>query len=411
MSLVKMNSSSPGARVIALVLGTCVSTQVAVALDPQNLELGNWDIIPTLYTDFLYDDNVFQSSSLERGSYVATLNPRIAAAIEDRGNTYSVTAEIIEGLYSHSSVDDYTDWRLEGNADMQILGNQSLELSASLFDTHESRGSGLSRYSALPDELIEFELNSFGLAYELGTEESQSRLVLDFDIRDKSYQNAVENGFSAGVDYKLTALSAKFYVQSWNRINLNLEAVHRQYNHDSLTEDSNGTLSYLDSTERGLFVGVELEPTVNTSGTFKLGFLDKRFDQRSGSDDQQVSYDGSLQWQIFGRSYSALTFTARQEFEDSPGFADGRSSRLLGVTWEHNWRPRITTAVNYNDSKYSYLGDELDESFKDMGLSFRYNFRRWIDLRVEFVRSELNTNESAFAYKTNSLIFGMDLSL
>jgi len=382
--------------------------QASFGVEPGALQIGNFDVTPTLSMDLQDNDNIFRRLDDEQDSLILITAPRIDASLQDGVNRYNFHAEIIDGSYRATSEDDFTDWSIGGEAHMELDSRNIFDLNLRHFSTHENRGTGLSQYRELPLKPHFVDQQEAGLRYQFGNENSNGRLV--FDTSFLGYEYTSSTAFTDEFSYDRVNLGGTFYLNVLARTELLFQVLHTtvDYSDDPSRGNPLGFNSR-DSDETYAYVGVAWEATGTTTGTIKIGVGEKDFASNSRVDIDEPSYEASLSWAPL--SYSILNFNAERSFDESFGLGDAREMTEFGVTWDHNWSTRFATHVGASYQDFDYVGIDLSDTFEVYSAGISYAFARWLDLRMEFVSDTRDTNENLFGYEQNMLVLGFDASL
>ena len=258
------------------------------AIDPGSVKAGAFQITPQLTLDTKFDDNIFKSSDGEEDDVIFLINPSIEAVAKERNNEYSVALDLVEGIYEDSGDDDFTDWTADGDAHVEFNARNIIDLYAGFHSLHEDRGSGFSEGTLVLsiDEPDEYEDIIAGGAYTFGSAESKGRLKLAADYLDKDYTNHEPDTDTR--DRENTTGTGTFFWKIAPKTDILAEIRYMEVEYN--TPFTDGT-PQLDSDETYYLVGVTWEATGKTTGTIKLGTVDKDFD-----DDARDDFDGEFSW-------------------------------------------------------------------------------------------------------------------
>lgn len=396
----------PTAYFTALV-SMFISNSAVFAVEPVSIKAGAFELTPTLGMSISDTDNLFLTNTDEISSRLFVINPRINAYTESGPNTFDFNAEVINGEYSATSEDDYTDFYLSGDAGLEINRLNSVNLYASFFDTHERRGTGFSQGSNLPDVPDEFDATEYGLSYQFGSGESQGRLVVDAGRYDKEYTN--NRTMTTFRDREDTLLGATFYWRVMPRTDLLI-----QYNTkgiDYVTDPAmvvNGA-DTLDSDENYLYVGAAWEASAATTGTIKFGYGEKEFDDPDRMDVDGASWEVGIEWQPL--TYSTFNIGARRGFGEASGVGNALETKSLSLSWQHEWLERLSSVVSANFNDDDYLGTVRSDDHSEFSAGLIYNFDRWLDIDLTFTSDSRDSNFSLFEYDQNVIKLGIEASL
>jgi len=393
-------------KVGATFLAVSLSGTV-LAVDPQPIEAGAFNVIPTVKVDLQDTDNMFLSNANEVDSKLTIISPRIEAITESNGNSLAIAGQIDEANYSATDEDDYTDWRVGGDAHLQMDSRNSIDLNAGFFRTRETRGTGFSQGGFLPTSPDRYEETTYGISYQFGTNDSFGRLVLSADSYDKSYRNnRITTQFRDREDMDW---SGTFFFNISSRTDVFLEYTQSDIDYGTDPLVVAGSPDSLDSDEDYYFVGVSWEATGATTGSVKVGRGEKDFDDVDRAKTDMTSWEANILWEPL--SYSVFNFTASQGFDEATGVGNALDSRKYSINWQHAWSDNLTSTVNWYTSDDEYTGSTRQDDIDALSIRLDYSVQRWFDVYVSFSQDERSSNFGNFNYEQNVAAIGFQASL
>lgn len=379
----------------------------ALATEPAPVKVGVFDLIPTLDIDFSDTDNMFKSASNEVDTRLLLLNPRLQAIVDDGSSSFSLLAEAIDGDFSATSEDDYTDWRVAADTHLQVSTRNAFELNAGLFSTREMRGTGFSQGGLLPSDPDSYEETTAGISYLYGDSESFFSFDLTAGIYDKTYDNnRLQTRFR---DREDDQLSATAYFNVSPRTNILFE--YRSTDVDYTTDPTAilGAPDSLDSEETYAFIGVTWEATAKTTGSIKVGQGDKEFSDGDRADADGAVWEAAILWEPL--SYSIVTLNAESGFGEAVGQGNALETENYNLSWTHAWSNSLSHSLSLYTSDDDYIGSQRTDEFDVLSLRVDYQVRRWFDVNVSIAREERDSSFSLFNYKENVIALGFSVSL
>lgn len=377
------------------------------ATDPAPIKAGVFELIPELTVDGKFDDNIFKSFTDERDDYIIEINPRLEAVVQSRNNSFSMAFDWKEGLYQDYDDDDYSDWMVDADVHLEANAKNMFDLYAGFHKLHEDRGSGFSQGELVflinhPDV---YEETIYGGAYTFGSEATKGRLKLAADVLEKEYTRYPTEQVSR--DRENTGVTGTFYWGVSDKTDILLEAKYIDIDYDEASLDPNPTL---DSEETYLLVGVEWEATGKTSGTVKLGVLNKDFDDGSRED-----YEDEFTWDI------DIFFTPNDRHLISVGAAQlateavGTSNFINTEEYTAGWNFQVSDLTgiyaNFRAANDKYEGSERDDDLLRFEAGVSRDVRRWFTIRASYVYDERDSNNAQLDYEKNVFLIGLDFSL
>lgn len=391
----------------AVLLASAGFAGQAMAVEPQPIEAGVFDLIPTVKSSYSHTNNMFRSDSNEVSSNLFIVSPRIEAVTGNGNSTLRLVGQVDEGNWSATAEDDYTDWLLGASGQMNLSGNQSVDLHVSRFRTREERGTGFSQGGFLPTAPDRYEETKYGGAFTLGTNESFGRVVLGLDWYDKDYKNnQLTTQFREREDF---TFSGTLYLNMSSRTALLFEYRDRDVDYTTDPIAVIGAPDSLDSSEQYFFVGVEWQATGKTTGSLRIGSGDKEFDDGDRSDSDLTAWEAGIRWEPL--PYSVVNLTLANRFDEATGVGNALERRNYGVNWQHGWNDQLKSTLVYDYSDDKYSGSQRDDTIEGVSLRMDYNVQRWLDVFVSVGRDKRDSNFGNFNYDQNVATVGVSASL
>jgi hypothetical protein len=155
----------------------------------------------------------------------------------------------------------------------------------------------------------------------------------------------------------------------------------------------------LSADENRFYVGATWEATAATTGTIKVGRLERDFKNASLNDFSGSSWEALITWAP--RTYSKFDFYSARQTNESTGLGNFILTSVSGVTWTHAWSSYLNTGVDLRYQKDQYQGFDRNDEIKSLGLKVGYRFRRWLTLGAEYAYSQRDSNLPQFEYNKN----------
>ncbi len=377
------------------------------AVEPEPIEIGALNLFPTVDAEWTHSDNMYLRNTGAASSNLFEITPRLAAVAQSEGGSnLALEAQVMDGNYSISSVDDYTDWRAAGDLNLVINTRNLLSFNAYMLSSHEKRGTGYSQGLLDLGIATEYEDTYFGGNYVFGSEDS-ARLVLGLNTLEKSYTNL--RAITRFRDTDRVNWNAAFYWSLSPRTDILVEyqATDVDYVTDPVAVVGAGDT--LDSDESYFYVGVAWEATALTSGSIKIGQGEKEYTDADRVDVDGFSYELNIDWNPL--TYSNVNFNATQGFGESYGIGNALDNSTLGITWVHEWSDRISSLASYSTVSEHYEGVNRSDDTDSISLGLVYNVQRWMDLNFSVSDTSKDSTFSGFSYDETSVALGLSLSL
>lgn len=358
------------------------------ATGPTGTKLGDtpFFITPYLGVGAGYDDNLFLRNENEKSSTYYVFSPGFRLDARAPSQAFQFTYQGQIGRYGQSEEDDYVDHTTRTQYDIALDRRNFLRAGVDYIRGHEPRGSTDRPLGSGPDK---YRLVTPYLTYAFGAPGAIGRIEAYYSEADRRYTS--NRAFTVGGDRETKELGGVFYWRVMPKTHL-------------LAEARGTDISYRDSTsrfsgdERRYYAGVAWDATALTTGTFKIGRLQRRFD-RELSDFSGTSWEATVSW--LPRTYSRFDFYTARQTNESTGLGNFILSSISGVTWNHAWSSFLSTGVDLRYQKDEYQGFPREDEVKLLGVKVGYRITRWLTLGAEYSHTQRDSNQPLFEYDRN----------
>tara|TARA_B110000211_G_scaffold207875_1_gene244015 strand:- start:826 stop:2028 length:1203 start_codon:yes stop_codon:yes gene_type:complete len=306
------------------------------------------EITPTLQTGISSNSNFFSTPDDEDTRLIWTVTPKIKAVIEDGPDSYKLDLRTSSALHNKDTVDNYTQVNIGTAIQKEFTSQHRLDFSAGVDWLYESRGRGLTEgLGDAVSELVKYQLQNGEVHYEYGASSSKAQIALDLGFFSKKYQNFRE--VSQYRDYDKSLIGATGYYNTQAATRTFIEFKQENYRYDVLEEDGVSR----DSDDLKALIGIEWEATALTSGSFKLGYQNKNFDDSERESFSGLSWEAAVNWKPL--SYSTFQLITSRAAKDPLVQGDYIKESVLGVNWTHYWSDYLSSfaSVDYVDEQYT----------------------------------------------------------
>lgn len=393
-------------KIAALVAGVAATAQ-AYALEPAPVEMGGFQMIPTLSVATGHDDNPFSAQDGEEESMmVSTIAPSVQFLAQQQDNIYSLDLGVTRGIFHDSTSDNYTDFNLSGAAQIVLNARNRFDLGAGVFSGHEDRGTGGTQgLGAFIEGPTEYDDTTLGGKYTFGAQSAKARLEFTADYLEKEFDRSGPLGAAvANRDREDAAIGARllYAVSADTDVTVELRSTDADYTSETRPRS-------LDNVDQEVFVGAEWDATGKTSGYAKIGYSRKDFDTVFREDNSTVNWAAGIVWEP--RTYSVVTFTTSRDEEETTGTGNFIDTISHGVNWTHAWNEQVSTDVAYNLRQEEYVGSAQDDDTDSFSAKVTYAYDRWLDIGLGFDYTDKSSTVSALDFDRNKIVLSFDLSL
>lgn len=390
---------------LSVMTGMVIFMGAASALaetDPGSVKLGGGIVFtPSLSAGIMNDDNVTYSDTDQIESVVALVSPNFLLSADNGVSTYGLSYTLTKGEYFDSDEDNYLDHALRGEANWELNARNRVGLSGSYTNGHEARGTGFSQGSGgsldEPDTYTDDDIHGI---YSFGAETAKGRIDLTAGSRERDYDGGLRTrDRDRSTDYG----TVEFFYNAGGKTELLAEVTRR--NIDYIYTDT----ETLDSTETDLLVGITWEGTAKTSGTIKVGSLQKKFDSPIRENSTSPRWEVSVRW--LPRTYSAFDLLTERSSEETNGVGNFIDTQRYTLSWTHSWKERLSTELSFSHSNLKYDSSDRKDNLDSSSLTVNYQMRRWLALSAGVDISNRDANLNGFDYDKNLTFIGIQASL
>ena len=361
----------------------------AWALDPQAIDVGGLTFTPTLNVSETYDDNIFETRDHEVSSWVTRTNPSFELAAETAKMGHRLNYTINQDIFHSAHDADNADHHLTGESVFAFDARNRLKLQAGYHKVEDTED------TAAQGENDKYETTNFGGVYSFGAETARMQFDLGANHFTKRYSNG--DGLNSDKEFDSLTLNAIGYYRVAPKTRLLAEVRHTDYDYKSAPLDSEN-MAYL--------VGAKWEATAKTTGTVKIGYEEKDFDNSAIKDRNSPMWEIGVAYQP--RTYSTFTLDARRAFDEGDDGAETIRSQTFTAGWKHYWMERLYSNVTYTIGESKYEGTNRTDDRDIFGLGLTYEARRWLDIGVGYRYSKNDSDVRSESFERN--MYGINIT-
>ena len=382
--------------VVALVASVGCMAEPLEYPEAQGFELyEGLRLAPMLSADLLMDDNVARTHDDQIDSLVTIVSPGVLLFSKSETREYGLGYRAEAGRYLDSEEDNYVDNYLEAFIKNSLNVRNYVELSANYIDSHEARGTGFSRgLGDLLEEPDQFKRKNVTGLYRYGADGAKGRIELLGALENTDFDTAL---FVDNRDYDTGVASGRFIYRPGAKIDYSLELRRRSVSYNNLSNEFLG----LDSVENAVLFGLAWEATAKTSGSVKVGFQEKEFDEVTRSNFSSPTWDVDIFWEP--KVNHTFNLSARRDIEESRGFDDFTDVRTFSLSLISEWSDKISSTARVYTQDVDYSGLERNE--KDVGADFKVSLeaRRWLGFALGYSTQSVESSSEQFGFDRNVL--------
>ena len=250
---------------------------------------------PSVNADVRHDDNIFFSPNNRTADRILVLTPALSLEARQANNSFALRMSTTIGQYQRSTADNYTNYNLNGLADLDLGTRLRAKLSANYLDGEDPRGSTNGPISSTPDRYREIQGRGI---FSYGAKGAKGRIDFELGHLQRAYYN--NRAVTAAEDRIVDDIGTTF---NWNvgpKTTLLFQGKHTKI--DYTLSDST-----LGSVENALYAGGTWEATAISKAAFRIGMVRKDFDDTARTSSSTITWNGEGTWSP--RTYSHVTLT------------------------------------------------------------------------------------------------------
>jgi hypothetical protein len=333
---------------------------------------------------------------------------RTTEKTSDKMAVFSPQLQFLNNVGKHKFVFDYQgDFAAHNDNNQYNYNDQALSLAAQFDHSYRINSAFAVGYQDKIEEpgstnaVVETsnEFNRFthksALAkFYYGANASTGQLVLGFDHKQRRYSNN-NQGFR---DIDSNTLTGSFFYRIAPKTRLLFEANAIQYDYVTATLFADPS-----SKEKRYLAGVEWEATAITSGTFKIGYQQKSYQDARFKDIDGLSYFLDMFWQP--NSYTKIKIGAKRATDESAeqdigGFINTGYS--LGLEHALSARTQLKARYEHDKADLTFAQNRTDTR-KRIGVGITHSLRTWLSISLNYRHLTRSSNDEIYAFSSNSL--------
>ncbi|MBJ2135095.1 outer membrane beta-barrel protein [Paraglaciecola chathamensis] len=381
---------------LATAIGMACVCSSSFAQEEVGIDLGAFELVPTLTTTVGFNDNVTRSrgDDEEIDSWFSAITPRFTLVNNFGLNSLRFGYQLTRGDYFSSSADDYTDHLLFASLDYELNSRHRTKTSINFEDGHDDRGEAFSRGRGneldSPDEFKESEVD---FTYSYGALSALARLDVNLNYRDLDYK--IDTNEYKARDRSKSSIGGTFYYKVGPVTDLTFDAEIADVKYSFL---SDGATTF-DSIETSYLIGARWQSTASTSGYAKIGYQNKNFDAASRNSFSGLKWEGGIVWEPLERATFILD--TQNEARETNGDGDFIRRKDISLRWRHEWLQRLRTDAGVTVGNDDYEGSGRKDDISELNLAVTYEFRRWLTFNLGYTYSERDSNQNVIDYDGN----------
>ncbi len=389
----------------AVALGVAlVCTSAIAANDGQGIPVGPFNMSASLGITLENDDNVYLSNANRRAATLEVLSPSVKLVTQRRDDVYSLSYGASLTRYNSGASNNNSDTQnLAGEADVVATSRLSFKLKPSYMLGIDPIGTTYGGAVATPNKWRNTGISGI---MDYGSEGAKGKIELAAGYMAVKYLN--NRNITIAYDKTVSNFGGTFFYRVMPRTSLLFEASNTKYAYDnSISVVPNNSV-------RNYLIGANWEATAKTTGDFRIGQVQQRYQGGAIPDFTGTGWNGTIQW--LPRTYSRVNLALTRQPQQStlPG------SSLYLVTsstadWAYDWSSRFTSHLNVSRYNEDFRGLGVYTTNDSYGVSVDYRMRRWFTASLGWTTWSKSVNlpaySPAFVYDRNVFMLSLVGSL
>ncbi|MFK8030324.1 MAG: outer membrane beta-barrel protein [Gammaproteobacteria bacterium] len=375
---------------------------LAIDLDDEDLQA----IQPSIGLQAVYDSNIFDSSSDEIDSLITIVAPTLLLSTAPAPRRFALLYTGEYGYYLSSSDDNYDDHLLSGLGTLTMGSRGRLDLTASTQKAHRDRGSnqtdGFGPGSLLfPDEPDQFDRSTWSTKFRYGADGNRGRLNFGIGGTQLDYTN--NKARTRFFDFETLSGSAGLSLRFHQRTSVVFTAAYTNINYENARQGA----AIRDGHDWRYLLGLTWEATSKTSGSVRLGIQQRSFDDPSRDDTSNPSWEVDVRWSP--RDYSHVDFVASRVNQETFGEGAFIDSRLLKVSWTHEWNRGWESVVSFNARRLEFVDSARDQDSHELYIGLRLPQTRLLTWETGYRYRTRDSSVDRYVFTGNMFSIGFNL--
>lgn len=370
------------------------------------INAGGFEIRPTLSLAIGKNDNVGLANgalAAKTSSNFTKLSPKIVVEMPTQGQVYSATYSGIYTNYSSSSVDNFNDH----NFGLAAKNDWSTRVN-SLINVDYNKGHDGRNALGIVNNGFKQLWHTTGLKgmVHYGADGAQGQFELTAGQVAKRYDTNNGGTGTSLMDNDATNLMGAFFYKVAPATHMIFQAGTTKISYRVAPAL---VINNRDSTENQYMVGVKWDATAKTSGSFKIGKVNKTFSLGAQPSATNTAWDAAVTWSPL--TYSVVNASLSQKAAESFGTGSFMVSRDSNVDWTHGWSNYIKSKLSFGDGVDTYQGVNQVNKRQTYGAKLSYEVNRWLNAGVEYQNTKRNSTNPVLTYTQNITMLVLDGTL
>jgi hypothetical protein len=296
-------------------------------------------------------------------------------------------------VYNDNSQYNYNDHDFKLGAIFDHSYRINSEFTFGYQDKIEEPGSNNAQ-TELSSDFNEFTRKSAEAKFYYGTTASNGQFVVGLGHNQQRYTNN-QQSFR---DLDRNKITGTFFYRMAPKTRLLFEASAAKYDYVAVSQFGDPT-----SEDNLYLAGIEWEATAITSGTFKIGYQKKDFEDPRFNDLDGLSYFLDMLWQP--NTYTKVKIGAnRSTSESAQQDIGGFISTGYSLALDHalSARTQLQAKYEHDESDLKTFQNRIDKR-KNIKVGITHSLRTWLDISLNYRHLTRNSNDEIYDFSSDSV--------
>ena len=354
------------------VMLSAFSSASAEETGAAGIPYGPVTVYPDVGLSLAHDDNIYLNNADRQSANYEIVSPGVKLVAQNRDDIYSLDYQANLGRYNsgNTSNNNYNDQSLIGKASVVVSTRAVIKLMPEFVIGHDQIGStyGGIQFTPVPNKWRNTGLSG---VFGYGSEGAKGRVELAAGYLATKYLNNRDLTFA--YDKHVSDLGGTFFYRIMPKTSLLFQAKEERVNYDNPgSVVPNNTLYYY-------LVGAKWEATAKTTGDFRIGQIQDRYDGNNPlfPNFSGIGWEGKISWNP--KDYSRVKFDlSKQPIQTTLVSSNTDLVNSSTVDWSYDWSNRFTSHLIASRYTENFGGAGVNTVNNSYGISADYQFRRWL---------------------------------
>lgn len=378
-----------------------VRTRKSPSYNPHNIRVGEFILEPSIETFGSYTDNVYLTDNNKESDFIYGVRPELKLRSDFIRHQLKAEFYYEDGNYRKISEEDYDDYGATVEGLYDVYQGLSIPLSFGYKQSHSRRDDPEDRRSIDPTVFnvtsgsTGFILNGHSLnaSFRTGFQNfkyDDTTSLLGGRI-DNSDRDRIIWSHYASVGFPTEAVVAPFAYAAFRTISYDQSV------------DNLGIARDSDEIETG--VGTKVSFSDVTKATFRVGHVNREFDDSSLDSISDYTYGIDLNWEP--STLMAFSLAGQRQIKETSTTASAKIETSLRLSMLYELAPNILLEpqVAYIDTEYTQSGDYKTQAYEaGVDATYKLNPNLWATLEYEYKNEDETGSSSSFGGFKNNIV-------